>query len=79
MNFVLTNIEVFLVIFLLNKTKRTNTENYLREFKAVITSLAKFECANLKLHENEYDANFNTSKVTVETLRKEATGKTLRK
>ena len=60
MNFVLTNIEVFVVIVLLNKPKGTNTENYLREFKAARTSLAKLECANLKLNENEYDANFNT-------------------
>jgi hypothetical protein len=30
MNFVLTNIEVFVVIVLLNKPKGTNTENYLR-------------------------------------------------
>jgi hypothetical protein len=63
MSFVLTNIEVFVVIVLLNKPKGTNTENYLREFKAARTSLAKLECANLKLNENEYDANFNTSKV----------------
>ena len=63
MNFVLTNIEVFAVIVLLNKPKGTNTENYLREFKAARTSLAKLECVNLKLNENEYDANFNTSKV----------------
>jgi hypothetical protein len=54
MNFVLTNIEVFVVIVLLNKPKGTNTENYLREFKAARTSLAKLECANLKLNENEY-------------------------
>ena len=33
--FVLTNIEVFVVIVLLNKPKGTNTENYLRKFKAV--------------------------------------------
>ena len=33
MNFVLTNIEVFVVIVLLNKPKGTNTENYLRKFK----------------------------------------------
>ena len=52
MNFVLTNIEVFVVIVLLNKPKGTNTENYLREFKAARTSLAKLECANLKLNEN---------------------------
>ena len=54
MNFVLTNIEVFVVIVLLNKPKGTNTENYLREFKAARTSFAKLECANLKLNENEY-------------------------
>ena len=52
MNFVLTNIEVFVVIVLLNKPKGTNTENYSREFKAARTSLAKLECANLKLNEN---------------------------
>ena len=33
MNFVLKNIEVFVVIVQLNKPKGTNTENYLREFK----------------------------------------------
>ena len=54
MNFVLTNIEVFVVIVLLNKPKGTNTENYLRKFKAARTSFAKLECANLKLNENEY-------------------------
>ena len=63
MNFVLTNIEVFVVIVLSNKPTGTNMENYLREFKAARTSLAKLECANLKLNGNEYDANFNTSKV----------------
>ena len=55
MNFVLTNIEVFVVIVLLNKPKGTNTENYLRKFnKAARTTFAKLECANLKLNENEY-------------------------
>ena len=64
MNFVLTNIEVFVVIVLLNKPKGTNTENYLRKFKAARTSFEKLECANLKLNKKGvYDANFNTTKV----------------
>ena len=68
MNFVLTNIEVFVVIVLLNietktRQKEPSVPYYLCEFKAPPTSLEKLECANLKLNENEYDANFNTSKV----------------
>jgi hypothetical protein len=43
MTFVLTNIEVFVVIVLLhvNKPKGTNTENYLREFKAARTNKSR--------------------------------------
>ena len=74
MKFVLTNIEVFVVIVLLNKPKGTNTENYLREYKAARTSLAKLECAILKLNENEYTIHgFETrNHIFYDTLSQEA-------
>jgi hypothetical protein len=57
-----------------------NTENYLREFKAArITSLnngcGKLNRANLKLSENEHDANFGTSKVLASWMKRRRKGK----